>query len=327
MTSLIQADSPKVPNSRSCPSGAIEGDMSSEKHVAFIGNLPTNATKSSVQRYLSRFEGVKHLSFPTDAKTGRHKGYAKAFFYTEKHLNFIVSCPHHQILGVTVAIQKWVPRRLFNPKKEGPSPKKVFFRMKDEFGYEELVQFFSEFGRIDDLEIKVDRDTFVKRNFGFVNFESELSAQSVLLAGPEIVFNSKRLLVTPSKTNKQIGKEMRAKTLVTVVTDPKKHYNCANKNSFSTSAVAENSKSAKVNRPIGTSKPSLDFGSTCLTCRESHYADHRVPCEHFYYKARPALGKHLSVRPCSKFWDHSLVTLNHQRPENLLFRVTKFSSQ
>lgn len=318
MTSLLPRYSPKEKVTRpSClpVSEQVQGD---QKHVAFIGNIPTNAEKADVQSYLIQFNGFKHLSLPIDLKTRRHKGYAKAFFLTEKDLTSAINFPHHEIMGVNVAIQKWVPRSQFTSKKALPSPKKIFFRLFHDFKQEELLRFFRRFGNIESFEIKSDREMGRKRNFGFVTYDSEDAAQSAIEYGPDIVMGQRRIIVTPSKSNKQIGKEIKSRTKFEKRNQKKKE--------------PETLVSLSGNQKIDDTDRYPCILNDKKRSIEGSYAQVRNPDKGGSGQANcPAIGDSFEgsfecnheLKPSSKMWNHNLICSNHGIIDNLSFRVAK----
>lgn len=140
-------------------------------HAIFIGNIPTSADRRTLLAYLHGICRPKHVSMPTDVRTGRHKGFAKAFFRSEEETSQVLGLmSQHYLLEVPNIFQRWVPRRFFVSKKEKPSVNKVFFRMVHLFEYRELLDLFSSFGQVIQLDLKKDHLTYEARNYGFVTF-------------------------------------------------------------------------------------------------------------------------------------------------------------
>lgn len=315
MTSLSQGD--KVSKAEALSSLFQEENANEDSHSVFIGNIPTCADRASVKHYLKGFCRLKHLSFPIDVRTGKHKGFAKAFFYSEEDLQCIVTYPlEHYLLGVPIVIKKWVPRRCFSTKKELPTPNKIFFRMAQPFLYSELWEIFSNYGTVSFIDLKRDRLTDEVKDYGFVTFQHENSALCLLSDGKNrLKVGGKVLTISESKSNKQISAEIKAKKRADhkaldrtfsghhpILTQQRHGYDTLNIENFRdlTPGIQQypftelRSGKGKVLEKQINQKPS----------------DSQVERDREHWR-----------KPFSIFWDHNRVYDNHTDGTNLFFRI------
>lgn len=293
-------------------SSAKETQFEADHFVAFIGNIPSIIDRPTLLGYLKGFGPLKHLSLPIDVRTGRHKGFAKAFFYSEAQLAKVAyESQNYSLCGVHLAIQKWVPRRLFTSKKEQPAPNKAFFRMAHPFSYKELYRLFSQFGKVTEIDLKTDRHTEEERDYGFVTFESEASVRQMIPDGKKkFRLAGKVLLVSTSKSNKQISAEIKAK-------------------------VKPKEGSIPINFPLkehqGTSHQQIFLLNKIQTSRRYPHNSKAVKGELDEYQDSEFLQQDLSdeetfginIRPSSMYWHHPTIEVNHENEMNLCFRICK----
>lgn len=200
---------------QNCPNKQLSSIQGSDKNktkcrnsiVGFVGGLPVQTTLQELEAYVRSFGPIYYLSLPVDSVTGRrHKGFAKVFYKKQESLDAAISCPKHSLHGVEFGFSAWVPKKKFSSKKEKPAANKLFFKMSALIEESILLRFFSEFGPVLNLEVKQDYEIGKPRNFGFVVFQYDEDALSVINSGSLFHLNKKKLMVQPSKTTKQVVK-------------------------------------------------------------------------------------------------------------------------
>ena len=174
------------------------------EYVGFVGGIPLQATYQELHDYMSQFGPICHVSLPVHQATGAHKGFAKVYFTHPDSLERAVRHHSHRLHNLEFGVSIWVPMKEFVSKKKNPSKDKLFFRMESFLPKKKLKEYFSNFGTVLNLEIKVDHVTGIPRDFGFVIFSKSEEVKNVLRHS--LVHKVDKILVTvePSKTNEEI---------------------------------------------------------------------------------------------------------------------------
>src|SRR3990167_3653722 len=144
-----------------------------EENTIFMGGLPLSADWQLVHSYLQQFGTVHTLYLPRCRKTGRIKGYAKASFVSGEAADRLLAQPTHMLAGLSVGISLWKRKSDYIPLKDEQRLRKVYVKFEHERAY------LSQFGELQELDLRVDPITQQPRNFGYAVFETAEAAQQV----------------------------------------------------------------------------------------------------------------------------------------------------
>jgi hypothetical protein len=165
--------------------------ISKTSRTIFVGGIPIDSTVRSIASYLSQFDAVEKIQVPKDPSTGILKGYAKAVLASTEGVKFITSQPSHFIGGLKVGILKWQNQSSYLNRKDRLTERKVHIRVPPGISKHILYEYFSCFGKVDDVVLKIHPFTKEQRNFCYVIFDSMLAAQEVVDNSPHNVLHFK----------------------------------------------------------------------------------------------------------------------------------------
>ncbi|EDV27775.1 uncharacterized protein TRIADDRAFT_20799 [Trichoplax adhaerens] len=150
----------------------------------FIGGLSFDTTDETLRNYFAKYGDIADSVVICESGSRKPRGFG---FVTYKDVTSVKNCLAgipHQIDGKTVEVKHAVPREsneLAAPHER--RSKKIFIGGLGASTTEtEIRQYFNQFGKILNIDLKKDRDTNVLRGFGFVVFEAEDSVDKVLTA-------------------------------------------------------------------------------------------------------------------------------------------------
>lgn len=190
--------------------GAGGGKPEDERKL-FVGGLTWDTTQEDLREYFSSFGNVADCSIKHDPSTGRSRGFAFLVFETKDIVEKILSQSDHFVKGRKVD-PKPAHRRstaggnqmnannnnaasLYGAGPSSASPyaamganvnpysnnRKVFIGGLDpSFPDSQLREYFSKFGKIDEIDLPYDKEKNERRPFCFISFQTEQAAQEVL---------------------------------------------------------------------------------------------------------------------------------------------------
>ncbi|CAN8106021.1 unnamed protein product [Discula destructiva] len=160
-------------NSQSGPSHSNRAN-SKEEGKMFIGGLNWETTDESLQEYFSQFGEVTECTVMRDGATGRSRGFGFLTFKDAKTVNTVM-VKEHYLDGKIIDPKRAIPR------DEQEKTSKIFVGgVSQDTTDAEFREYFSQFGRVVDATLMMDKDTGRPRGFGFVTFESEAGVDACL---------------------------------------------------------------------------------------------------------------------------------------------------
>lgn len=146
------------------------GKGNEEKKI-FCGGISYDTTGEDLSKYFSQFGPVKEAQVKYDRMTGRSRGFAFVEFETVEGCKASLVHREQAIKGKQCEIKPAKTREI------GYMNKKVFVGgLPGDFPEEELRKHFEQFGRVEDVEWPFDKASKTRKNFAFVVFQSEDSA-------------------------------------------------------------------------------------------------------------------------------------------------------
>lgn len=171
----------------------------------FIGGIPLETTMEQMYEYLEKFDEVVLLQMPVDKETNRIKGYAKAILKTEEGTQRIVNYKPHKIHGLEFGISSWVDKDNYLKKKDRICSRKAFIKFHYKLKADDIRNYMSGFGEIENLELKVDHYTKKPRYFGYVTYVDQKSAEAAVFQTNHII--NGRWLTTESSKPTHLAKK------------------------------------------------------------------------------------------------------------------------
>lgn len=146
------------------------GKGNEEKKI-FCGGISYDTTGEDLNAYFTQFGAVKEAQVKYDRLTGRSRGFAFVEFESIDGCKASLVSREQMIKGKQCEIKPAKTREI------GYLNKKVFVGgLPGDFPEEELRKHFEQFGRVDEIEWPFDKMSKTRKNFCFVCFDSEESA-------------------------------------------------------------------------------------------------------------------------------------------------------
>ncbi|KAL2118454.1 hypothetical protein VTJ04DRAFT_8114 [Mycothermus thermophilus] len=175
-----QHEDKPTPSAAPAPAAPARGPNAKEDGKMFIGGLNWETTDQSLRDYFSQFGEVVECTVMRDSATGRSRGFGFLTFKDPKTVN-IVMVKEHYLDGKIIDPKRAIPR------DEQEKTSKIFVGgVSQETTDHEFREYFSQFGRVVDATLMMDKDTGRPRGFGFVTFESEAGVEACLAANLEL---------------------------------------------------------------------------------------------------------------------------------------------
>ncbi|KAF5872901.1 putative heterogeneous nuclear ribonucleoprotein hrp1 protein [Botrytis fragariae] len=191
-----------------------QGPGIKEDGKMFIGGLNWETTDESLKDYFSQFGEVLECTVMRDGASGRSRGFGFLTFKDARTVN-IVMVKEHYLDGKIVrpdlktfnnslrsypskflplaskgthshSTFKIDPKRAI-PRDEQERTSKIFVGgVSQDASEQDFKEYFTQFGRVVDATLMMDKDTGRPRGFGFVTFDSEAAVEACLEAPLEI---------------------------------------------------------------------------------------------------------------------------------------------
>jgi RNA recognition motif-containing protein len=143
------------------------------KRKVFVGGLSPDTKMEHLREYFSNFGAVENVTVKYD-KSGRSKGFGFVLFEDPDTPNKVYSQDVHIIQGKRVDTKS-------AHRRDQALARKVFVGGLDpEIADGEIQEYFSQFGKIAQIEAPIDKIKQKRRPFCFILFENEQSAEEVL---------------------------------------------------------------------------------------------------------------------------------------------------
>lgn len=143
------------------------------KRKVFVGGLTPDTKMEHLRDYFSKFGNIENATVKYD-KSGRSKGFGFVLFEDPSTPEQVYAQEVHIIQGKRVDTKS-------AHRRDQALARKVFVGGLDpDVTDNELKEYFSQFGKITQIEAPVDKSKQKRRPFCFILFESEQSAEEVL---------------------------------------------------------------------------------------------------------------------------------------------------
>lgn len=145
------------------------GRGKNEDRKIFIGGIPYDATDDDLKLHFSKFGEVVSANVKFDRTSGRSRGFAFVEFAKVEDCQRALQCRDQQVKNKPVEIKA----------AKSHEKKKVFIGgIPADLLEEELRAHFEVYGKVEEIEWPVDKNTKQHRNFAFIIFEDESAADA-----------------------------------------------------------------------------------------------------------------------------------------------------
>ena len=139
----------------------------------FIGGLSWDTTEEALVSHFQKYGNIVDYTIMKDSATGRSRGFGFLTFEDAKSVDALLK-DRHVLDGKLID-----PKRAIS-KEDQEKVGKIFVGGIDPMvTEEEFDNFFSQFGKIIDCQLMIDKDTGRSRGFGFVTYDSPAAVDKV----------------------------------------------------------------------------------------------------------------------------------------------------
>ncbi|KAF0304454.1 RNA-binding protein Musashi 2 [Amphibalanus amphitrite] len=139
----------------------------------FVGGISFQTTPEKLRAYFAPYGTILDVMVLKDQATNRNRGFGFVTFADMESVNKVLSQEEHMLDG------KKIDPKLATPKGQKSSgdlliPRKVFVGgVSQETTSQELLEYFSQFGKVLECSLQMDNNTKRHRGFAFVTYENE----------------------------------------------------------------------------------------------------------------------------------------------------------
>ncbi|KAB1259806.1 Heterogeneous nuclear ribonucleoproteins A2/B1 [Camelus dromedarius] len=148
----------------------------------FVGGLSSETTEESLRNYYRQWGKLRGCVLIRDPETRRSRRFGFVTFSSTAEVDAAMAARPHSIDGKTVAPRRAVPRE-GREKPEAVLTVKTLFvaGIQEDTEEHHLRDYFKKYGKIDAIEITIDRQAGNRRAFGFVTFDDHDSVDKIVL--------------------------------------------------------------------------------------------------------------------------------------------------
>lgn len=141
--------------------------------VVFFGGISAHSSREDFKNCVEKaFGPISFMEMPLFPKSKLCKGFAKVCFSRKKDGLAALASQSILVDGFLVTIKKWVCPSKYQKTQERQLERKIYVRFPNSISEEILYHHFSQFGKIETMEMKVDMFSSCLRNFCFITFKS-----------------------------------------------------------------------------------------------------------------------------------------------------------
>ncbi|XP_013778084.1 RNA-binding protein squid-like [Limulus polyphemus] len=144
---------------------------SDDDRKLFIGGVSWETQIDDLKDYFSKYGEVVDVNIKTDPNTGKSRGFAFVTFASQESVDAVIKDGTHTVKGKQIDPKK---------AKSKPGAKKIFVGGLDpNMPASDIKTYFQQFGKVETVELPVDKVKNQRRQFAFITFETEDAVNEV----------------------------------------------------------------------------------------------------------------------------------------------------
>ncbi|XP_049919789.1 heterogeneous nuclear ribonucleoprotein A1b [Epinephelus moara] len=148
----------------------------------FIGGLSFETTDESLRAHFEQWGGLTDCVVMRDPNSKRSRGFGFVTYSSVDEVDAAMSARPHKVDGRVVEPKRAVSREDSNRPGAHVTVKKIFVGgIKEDTEESHLRDYFTQFGKIEVIDIMTDRNTGKKRGFAFVTFDDHDSVDRIVI--------------------------------------------------------------------------------------------------------------------------------------------------
>ncbi|XP_054464342.1 heterogeneous nuclear ribonucleoprotein A1b [Anoplopoma fimbria] len=148
----------------------------------FIGGLSFETTDESLRAHFEQWGSLTDCVVMRDPNTKRSRGFGFVTYSSVDEVDAAMSARPHKVDGRVVEPKRAVSREDSNRPGAHVTVKKIFVGgIKEDTEESHLRDYFTQFGKIEVIDIMTDRTTGKKRGFAFVTFDDHDSVDRIVI--------------------------------------------------------------------------------------------------------------------------------------------------
>ncbi|XP_043192023.1 RNA-binding protein Musashi homolog 2-like [Amphibalanus amphitrite] len=167
-------------------------NSTTEEHAPnkiFVGGISFQTTPEKLRAYFAPYGTILDVMVLKDPATNRNRGFGFVTFADIESVNKVLNQEEHMLDG------KKIDPKLATPKGQKAAgelliPRKVFVGgVSQETNSQELLEYFTQFGKVLECSLQMDNNTKRHRGFAFVTYENEENSARVVKKHHHVIKN------------------------------------------------------------------------------------------------------------------------------------------
>uniref|UniRef100_A0A3P9I8H3 RRM domain-containing protein n=1 Tax=Oryzias latipes TaxID=8090 RepID=A0A3P9I8H3_ORYLA len=161
----------------------------------FVGGLKVDTNDDGLRKHFEQFGTLIDCAVVPHKTAQRSRCFGFVTYLTPEEANAAMAASPHTVEGNWVEVKRAVPKKQTDESEARAKVKKIFVGgLKNDIQEDDLTDYFSQYGEVENSEIMSEKETGKKRGFGFVHFTDHYAAD-MAVAVPFHTVNGHRVEV------------------------------------------------------------------------------------------------------------------------------------